>query len=77
MLKIEGIEGLNLKLKDRLGWTNKIFEEYDDTIKRIAYNEKTFIDFKNKYKIFIKREIAFYKKIKLSFGKYTYKYRAI
>ena len=24
------------KLKVRLGWTNKIFEEYEDTIKRIA-----------------------------------------
>jgi len=65
------------KLKVRLGWTNKIFEEYDDMIKRIAYNEKTFTDFKNKYKIFIRREIAFYKKVKVSIGKYNYNCRSI
>ena len=57
------------KLKDRLGWTNKIYEEYSDTIERIAYNENTFQDFKRKYKIFINREIAFFKKIKVAIGK--------
>jgi len=56
-------------LKDRLGWTNKIYEQYSDTIERIAYNENTFQDFKRKYKIFINREIAFFKKIKVAIGK--------
>ena len=77
--KLEEIDKKNKrnKLKVRLGWTNKIFEEYDDMIKRIAYNEKTFTDFKNKYKIFIRREIAFYKKVKVSIGKYNYNRRSI
>ena len=66
-----------LILKHRLGWTNKLFEEYHDTIERIAYNEKTFLDFKNKYNIFIKREIAFFKKVNGFIGKYNYKRRSI
>ena len=57
-----------LVLKDRLRWTNKIYE-YSDTIQRIAYNENNFQDFKRKYKIFINREIAFFKKIKVAIGK--------
>jgi hypothetical protein len=61
---------VKFKLTDRTQWANKYFPEYTDKITRIAYSEKTFEVFKDKYRIFLDKEIAFYKRIIAAIGIY-------
>ena len=56
------------KLKDASGWTNKIFTSYSDDVDRISYSNDTFKKFLKRYRIFIQKEVALYKKIKVSVG---------
>ena len=54
-------------------FNNKMFYEYQDTIVRIAYNDKTFLELKKQMHLFQNTEISFYKKILVAIGSFINK----
>ena len=60
---------VKFRIKDRT-FNNKIFNEYEDSIERIAYNDKTFLEIKKQMRLFVNTEICFYKKILVVIGSF-------
>jgi hypothetical protein len=54
--------------KINTAYRHKYFEEYEDNIERIAYSTSTMDVFKKTYSTFLKKEIAFLKKVLKAIG---------